>query len=174
MPLYVLSSAESPPGAVASDHLIPLSIAWPVVLDDAPLYLFVSDPRGGYVELKVDADTGALVGLVVIDLPSMIEREIPSEEAESTPGVPVLDVSLWPWRVTPDDREPLRRDIDLKQGLAYTLTADLCIVWFSRAVVDRFLVSGEVRVGISSADELVLVSTPRLAGGADRERVMQG
>jgi hypothetical protein len=85
-----------------------------------PLYLLVNGDQGGYVELKVDPNSGALCGLVVVDLPLYVERAVVPAEVLAGSNVPVLDLDIWEWKVTPDYKEPLKNHADDVSPLAHS------------------------------------------------------
>ena len=165
MTIKVMSSVPSPPAVVTVDPYIPLSVVWGIDPSTSPLYLFVSDPEQGYVELKVHPGSGALVGFVVIDVPRRAGSE-PATTAAPTvhPGEsPVLDLSLWPWKETPDYWEPARRDIDRTTALSLASTADTMAIRFAAVPVVRSIEAGDARVGVSREGELVVIEVSGLA-----------
>jgi hypothetical protein len=153
----VLDGLECPRATTSADPWIPLAVSWQVSLRGGPLYLYISGHEGGYVELKVDPDSGALYALVIVDLPPVIERAV--DEALIVPGSrsPVFDVDLWEWKVTPDYKEPAERGLDATSVLGYSTPGDLFALWFSESAVSRYFECGEARVGVSDVDELVSI-----------------
>ena len=159
MAIKILASAASRAAQVVVDPWVPLSVVWDVAPEVSPLYLFVRDPDHGYVELKVHPESGALVGMVVIDspLPDESARLLGGATAPKGSETAVLDLQLWPWKETPDYREPVRRDIDVLCPLSVTTSADQMTIWFSDRPVARILKAGPVEVGVSAEDELVAI-----------------
>ncbi|MBW3084965.1 hypothetical protein KEM60_01156 [Austwickia sp. TVS 96-490-7B] len=165
MAIRLLASAPSPAAKVAVDPWIPLSVVWDVEPDVSPLYLFVRDPDQGYVELKVHPESGALVGAVIIDLPRPDEhlRRLRGASTPQRSETAVLDLEIWPWKETPDYREPARRDIDVECPLSLTAASDQMTIWFSSLPVAQVLKAGPVEVGVSMEGELVAVMASGLA-----------
>ncbi|KAA2263020.1 hypothetical protein F0L68_11245 [Solihabitans fulvus] len=114
------------------------------------------------MELKIAPDSGALLGLVMIDVPPKVDRAIDIEGNFET-GVPVLDTKMWPWKVTPDYSEPEKRDIDSTEDLACSSGDDSFVLWFSSVAAIKYLRCGDVAVGMSSDDELVCMVATRLS-----------
>lgn len=159
--LKVLNSVKCSGATSSADPWIPLTVSWQVDLRGGPLYLFLTGRHGGFVELKVDPDSGALYALVIVDLPPVVDRRVESAQVEPGSLVPVFDLNLWEWKVTPDYREPSRRDIDVNSELAYSMTEDLLVLWFSESAVREYFACGDIRVGIAASGELVSVVVPR-------------
>lgn len=157
----VLAGAECPGATASADPWIPLTVSWQVSLRGGPLYLYVTGHEGGFVELKVDPDSGALHALVIVDLPPAINRSVDNALAEAGSRSPVFDLDMWEWKITPDYKEPSKRDIDLTSPLAYSAPDDLFALWFSDSHVTHYLECGEARVGISGVSELVSIVVRR-------------
>ncbi|NXY93105.1 hypothetical protein HYE82_01445 [Streptomyces sp. BR123] len=70
------------------------------------------------MEIKVDPETGALVGLTVIDLPTTVDSAAPETSGRTEEAVvPTLDVALWPHRdQLATDRRVARAECDLGHG----------------------------------------------------------
>lgn len=169
--IKVVSSVPSPPAVATVDPWIPLSVVWEIDPFVSPLYLFVHDPEQGYVELKIHPQSGALVGIVLIDLPRTADAEPATDDAAAARDSesPVLDLTLWSWKETPDYREPTRRDIDVEAALSLSSAEDMMSIWFEAKPVARFLQAGNARVGVSRDDELVVITVsglPRSSSGA--------
>jgi hypothetical protein len=82
---------------VESDPWIPFKVTWLPRPPGRPLYLRVSGSQGGEVEIKVDAETGSLVQLIVLEEPpNVAETTDDGTTPVSENLVPVLD--LGPWR----------------------------------------------------------------------------
>lgn len=156
--IRILGSVPSPPAAITVDPWIPLSIRWDIDPHVVPLYAYARDTEQGYVELKIHPESGALLGVVVIDLPRKVESLLALEGIPSigAPASPVLDLMLWPWRETPDYREPSRRDIDLEVKLSHATSGDVLGIEFERRPVTRILQAGSARVCVS--EDLALVA----------------
>ena len=161
MMLKVLDAAECSGAVAEADPWIPLTVSWQTNSYGWVLYMCVADSERNRVELSVDSDSGALFRMVVLDLPPEIAR--PVDEAPTVPGSwsPVFDVNMWEWKVTPDYREPSQFHIDATSPLYHSAQDGLLAVWFSDSPVSRYLACGEVRVGVSSIDELVSVVVRR-------------
>ncbi|WP_415646260.1 hypothetical protein [Stackebrandtia soli] len=161
MMLQILGDVECSGAIAEADPWIPLTVLWQISWRGGPLYLSIHGDDGGYVALKVDPDSGALYSLVVSGLPPESDR--PIDDAPTVPGSwsPVFDVNMWEWKVTPDYREPSQFHIDATSPLYHSAPGDLLAVWFSDSPVSRYLACGEVRVGVSSIDELVSVVVRR-------------
>jgi hypothetical protein len=125
-----------------------------------PLRLYITGASGGYVEMKLDPDSGALYEVVVVDLPPLVEREVEAAPVADRAVSPVLDRELWPWRITPDYREPMRRDIDITEELAYSRSSEVFSLLFSSSRVSSYLACENVKVGLSEDSELVSIVTP--------------
>lgn len=156
----VLASAGCYGATASADPWVPLTVSWQVDMRGGPLYLYINGQDGGYVELNVDPDTGSLCDLVVVDLPPVVDR-VPEAAPTDRALTPVLDLDLWEWKITPDYKEPGRRDIDAVSLLAHSMPGELFALWFSDLPVGRYLVCGEARVGISVSGDLVSVVVPR-------------
>jgi hypothetical protein len=105
---------------VEADPWIPLKVSWQLEVPTGLLNLYVRGVNGGYVEIRVDARTGAIVEVVVIEIPpdSSVRYSMPSDPSEV--GVPTLDREIWERRVTPDYNEPANRDASIEQELSYS------------------------------------------------------
>lgn len=95
--IFVVGSVACDAADVESDPWIPLKVSWWPRGPRQPLYLRVSGSSGGEIELKVDPANGALIQIVVIDAPPVVEAGVgagfvPALEAKRTA---VLDVSEW-------------------------------------------------------------------------------
>ena len=157
----VLGGVECPGATASADPWIPLIVSWQVSLLGGPLYLYVTGNDGGYVELKVDPNSGALYALVIVDLPPMTDRTVEIGPLEAGSLSPIFDLGLWEWKVTPDYKEPAKCDIDATSPLNYSTPGDLFALWFSDVPIGRYLACGDARVGVSPSDELVNIVVPR-------------
>ncbi|GAB3661202.1 hypothetical protein GCM10028833_41200 [Glycomyces tarimensis] len=161
--LRVLGKASCSGVEATGDRWVPLAVYWGVNLRDGPLYLFVTGREGGYIELKVDPNSGALYGLVIINLPPRSERAVEATGIEPESGVPVFDLELWDWKVTPDYREPAGRDAEMDSRLWYSTPSGHFALWFSSSAVRQYLTAGDVSVGVSSNEDLVCIVVPERA-----------
>lgn len=159
--LRVLGQIECLGATASADPWIPLTVTWQVGLRGGPLYLYVTGQEGGYVELKIDPDSGGLYALVIVDLPPQIERNVGHARVETGLNTPVFDLGLWEWKVTPDYKEPVKHDIDVTSALGYSTPDDSFALWFSYSEVSHYLATGDVRVGVSLDGGLVTIVVPR-------------
>lgn len=157
----VIAGVECPGAEACADPWVPLSVSWQVMLRGGPAYLYVTGQNGGYIELKVDPDTGALYALIVVDLPPITSRIAEPAPVEGGSQSPVFDLGLWEWKVTPDYKELAKRDVDATSMLAHSTQGNFFVLWFSSSSVGRYLQCGGVRVGISRGGELVNVMVQR-------------
>ncbi|MFL6125310.1 hypothetical protein [Actinophytocola sp.] len=91
-------TGSSPCGGVAveNDPWIPLKVTWLPRPPGRPLYLRVSGDQGGEIEMKVDAMSGVLVQMIVIEAPPSVDAR--SDDSSTDPLealVPVFDLALW-------------------------------------------------------------------------------
>jgi len=128
-----------------------------------PLYIRVSGTDGGELELEVDRITGQLQKLIVlIDPPSDDSVSIASSlDVTQRPDVaPVMDLSMWPQKVTPDYTEPENHIIWVSETLRFTQTAEFTELRFADQQTSTRLKCGNVSVGISIDGYLASVTTP--------------
>jgi hypothetical protein len=141
---------------VESDRWVPLMVEWDH--DGLGLVrLVITDPRGGFVELCADPDSGVLCRFVVINLPPRVVRE-PEAAAVRSGSVPVLDRRMWP--AEHDYDRAWSNNVDFRREMAYSVDADRFTVWISRGAVAEHLQAGSARIGVSSAGDLVSVDVP--------------
>lgn len=136
------------------DPWVPLRISWH---DNGrqPLYLMVTGTNGGYVEIKVDPETGALVGLTVIDLPPMVAGPAPETSGSTEEAVvPTLDVTLWPHR---DQLATDRRVARAECGLGACPSPGRFTLVFSAEPSSRRTQCGGTTVELSASGELTRV-----------------
>ncbi len=88
------------------DPWISLIVKWGVENFGDLLHLLVRDPAQGYLELQVDPESGALVALILLNEPEEIGRAVDDVAQIRDFESPVLDLSIWPWKATPDYKEP--------------------------------------------------------------------
>ena len=86
--------AASTGAVLETDRWVPLMLEWDCVISDAPLNLFIKAPTHGFVELKIDPDTGALIGFVIIDLPHEDGQGRTLHNIPTQPGTPIIDRDL--------------------------------------------------------------------------------
>ena len=158
--LKVLAGAACLGATVSADPWVPLTISWHLSMQGGPLRLYLTGDEGGYVELNVSPDSGALSRLVLVNVPPTTDRifEVPGGAAEQLS--PVLDLGLWEWKVTPDYREPASRDAELSSTLTYSKRSDEFTLWFSGSPVVRIITCGKVCVGVSQDNEMVAIRVP--------------
>ncbi|MDO5082437.1 MAG: hypothetical protein Q4D89_03410 [Arachnia propionica] len=152
--------AASTGTVIETDRWVPLMMEWDCVISDAPLYLFIRDPADGFVELKIDPDTGALIGFVIIDLPQKDDRGRTLHGVPTKVGTPVVDRDMWPWKVTPDYREPAKRNVDMTLPLASSVDDDHLTVWIGEGQPEVNLTTGDVAVTIGRDGALLAISVP--------------
>lgn len=143
-----------------ADPWIPLKVSWPVERHGGALNLYLRGAGGGYVELRSDEVSGALTELVVIDTPPDGDRTPDTSAPEAADRTVVLDAEMWEWKVTPDYREPARRDTTMTTDLTLAVAGGQTTVWFGTAEPVRFAIAGTVRAGLTAQDELICVSVP--------------
>lgn len=161
--IAVVGSIECAGSTVSADPWIPLKISWEIALEGQPLYLFVSGDSGGYVELKIDPNSGALYGLVLLESPPQTPRSISQAVKSTNHRVPLVDLDLWDWRVTPDYREPTGRDAEMTCQLGQSAFNDALRIWFSSEPVLELLRCQDATVGIGAHGDLVVVEVPQPA-----------
>jgi hypothetical protein len=150
----VVGSAKCSSVTVEADYWIPLKVTWNVERRTGVLYLFVSGEDGGYVELKADEHTGALLQFVVVEAPPVsTEHSWVAELAEE--GTPLLDTAMWDWRITPDYAEPAGREISVVQRMSMSMGDRMLLVAVSDRPPSYFIGSAEARVGITDDGEMV-------------------
>jgi hypothetical protein len=142
---------------VEADPWIPLKVSWQLTMRTGLLNLYVRGSDGGYVEIRVDSQTGALAELVVIDDPPECPVPCSPPAAPLETGVPTLDRAMWEWRTTPDYTEPVSRDISIEQRLFYSTSESLVALRFADTEVARSLGSEDAQVGVSVDGELVCI-----------------
>jgi hypothetical protein len=153
--IKVVGSASAEGAQVSADPWIPLMVYWGTAAAMGHLDLYIDGSDGGYVELRVDAVTGALTELVVLESPPHRGAEYLAGEVSTQTGVPTIDLAMWEWRVTPDYEEPARKDARVKQRLSRWESASVVALQFSDDPPDHLLSAGDVRIGVSSSGELV-------------------
>lgn len=159
--IRVVDSAPCGPIQVTADPWIPLTVKWQLAARSGILNLYIRGTDGGYVEMRVDEGTGALVELVVIDAPpdSSSRCSVPSDSV--TAGTVVLDREIWEWRVTPDYVEPAKRDSTIIQPISWSLLGETISLMFNGSKASRFVGSNDAAAGISESDELVCITVKR-------------
>ncbi|QPL06037.1 MULTISPECIES: hypothetical protein [Actinomyces] len=145
---------------IETDRWVPLMMEWDSVISDAPLYLFIREPADGFVELKIDPDTGALIGFVIIDLPQEDGRGRTLHGVPAKAGTPVVDRDMWPCKVTPDYREPAKRNVDMSLSLASSVDDNCLTVWIGEGQPEANLTTEDVAVTIGRDGALLAISVP--------------
>ena len=152
---------------IETDWWVPLMLEWHCIISDAPLNLFIKDPMYGFVELKIDPDTGALIGFVIIDLPHEDAQGRTLHGVHSEAGAPIVDRDMWPWKVTPDYREPAKRNLDMTLPLASSVHDDRLTVWIGDGQPEVNLTTEDVHVTIGRDGALLAISVPWPKESAD-------
>lgn len=165
--ITTIGVAASTGTVLATDRWVPLMLEWDCIISDTPLYLFIKDPTHGFVELKIDRDTGALIGFVIIDLPHEDGQGRTLHAVPSKPGSPIIDRDLWPWKVTPDYREPANRDLDMTLPLASSVHDDRLTVWIGDGQPEVNLTTEDVTVTIGHDGTLLAIAVPWPKESAD-------
>ncbi|MER5750103.1 hypothetical protein [Streptomyces sp. NPDC002088] len=114
---------------VEVDPWVPLKVSWDVDREAQPLYLLIAGASGGYLELKVHPESGALLSLTVIDLPvevGYVELKSPAEIIDSL--VPVFDVAEWG---DVSGIPPGKRMVRLESEMTYSQSPDRFVLSFS-------------------------------------------
>lgn len=156
--IRVVDCAPCGPIEVTADPGIPLSVKWQLAVRSGILNLYIRGIDGGYVEMRVDESTGALVELVVIQAPPdgpsrcSIPSDLPTSETV------VLNREIWEWHVTPDYIEPARRDASVSQKLSWSVLDNTVSLLFGESEVSRLIGSPDAVVGISKSRELACMT----------------
>ncbi|EHR62592.1 hypothetical protein [Saccharomonospora cyanea] len=158
--LRVLGRAPSGLARSEADPWIPLKVFWEVRRPGVSLDLHITGRSGGFVEMRVDSESGALHELVGITLPPVTRRTLQEAPVVEDMASPVLDRELWPWKVTPDYKEPERTNIDMSGELSVSTVEGDVVLWFSDLPVHGYIACGEVKVGCSSTSDLVCIVAP--------------
>ena len=153
----VMGFAESTGVTVEVDPWIPLTLRWHEKLLADVLYLMVTGRDGGYVELNIDSRSGALVGLIIVDLPAVTKRGydgLPDARDESHFLTLVLDLGAWTWKTTPDYAEPKEKVSEATSELEVAVRGQVLTLWFSPSEPVEFVGGGPVRMGLSADGQL--------------------
>jgi hypothetical protein len=140
---------------VQADPWIPLTVTWQLERGSGLLNLYVRGTSGGYLEMRVDESTRALVELVVIESPPETVSHCSVPDGLTTLGTVVLDRDIWQWRVTPDYTEPAKRDSSVLQELSWSVQGDTISLLFASSQPTLFVGAGDAQLGISESGELV-------------------
>ena len=156
----VLGEAPSTGADDLSDFWLPMKIQWWPDSSGSPLLLMVAGPAEGYVELKVDAATGALTELIVITEPPGLDLDPRTGEAraDSRGATPVLDRSAWGLGDEPQlvPYAPVLHHLDVFSGdLAFHRAPDANVLVLSKRPVARLMRSGPAAVAVSEDGHLV-------------------
>lgn len=148
-----------------ADPYISLTVRWGAESPPTVLNLYVRDPVQGYVELTINAASGDLTSLVVIDEPETTNRRLVDPRVLVRDQGVQLDRGLWGWKVTPDYVEPKHSGADIDQKMSMSIIEDAVAIWFSQDSIHKAYSCNSVAIGVSSGDELVGVSVtdPSLA-----------
>ena len=159
--IRVIGHASCGATQVQADPWIPLTVNWQFEERSGLLNLYVRGANGGYVEMRVDECTGALLELVVIEAPPERVQHCSPSNISTISGTVVLDREMWQWRVTPDYVEPTTRDVSMLQDLSWSVQEDKILLLFSKARPTWLAGSNEAEFGISEAGELVCMAVSR-------------
>lgn len=146
--ISVIGTADCDEAEVESDPWIPLKISWWPRGQRQPLYLRVSGSSGGEVELKIDPANGALVQMVVIDMPPLAEVPYTATSAASRRSAAVLDVTHW------SGDGSIRRVVG---DLSFVQTERAAEVRFGDTAADWYAQCDGVTVGVSAGGQLVSI-----------------
>ena len=90
----VLGETAAASVSVETDQWVPLTVKWDTPNTGQALFPYFEDPGEGFVELKIDSDTGALLGFVILNLPQTDGKERSLDRVYTRPGIPLLDHEL--------------------------------------------------------------------------------
>jgi hypothetical protein len=156
--LSVLDSIDCPQVILENDPWIPLKVSWDVPRVGQPLYLRVSGDEGGEVEVKVDPISGALLQVIVLDVPPGLEGfDLLPTGTRSEGQTPVLERSKWEWKVTPDYSEVKNSVARSVEKLRMARVVNVVTLSFSSQPAVKFIGCGSVRVGVAIDGELVSI-----------------
>ena len=85
----------------------------------------------------------------------------------SEAGTPIIDRDMWPWKVTPDYREPAKRNLDMTLPLASSVHDDRLTVWIGDGQPEVNLTTEDVHVTIGRDGALLAISVPWPKESAD-------
>jgi hypothetical protein len=156
--IKVVGQASCDASNVEADPWIPLTVTWQVERESGLLSLYVRGTSGGYVEMRVDESSRALVELVVIESPPEAVSNCSVPDDLTVLGTVVLDRDIWQWRVTPDYTEPAKRDASTLQDLSWSVQGDKISLRFATSQPSWFVGAGDVQFGISESGELVCMA----------------
>ncbi|MFM9550721.1 hypothetical protein ACKI19_00180 [Streptomyces caniscabiei] len=141
------------PGAtVEQDPWVPLKVTWHVDGGVQPLYLLVEGSGKGYVELKLHPDSGALMSLIVVDLPA--EKRCASRGIEGQVFdffTPAFDVTLWGHA---NSVATERRVVRAVGDLSYSQGKDSICLGFIEGASESVIKCGSVSVEVSKSGAL--------------------
>lgn len=142
-----------------SDYYIPFSVSWWPRKPTFPLSMMITGVEGGYVELKVDPDTGGLLEVIAIITPPLLAEDprparVMSDVREGKSAR--LSRSLWPQACRPDSWNVIRVAV---QDLALYQAADVAVLRFSQEPIVRWLGDRHVVIGVSKDGALATVET---------------
>ncbi|WTO35030.1 hypothetical protein OG399_33720 [Streptomyces achromogenes] len=148
--------------AVESDPYIPLTISWSSENKRQPLYWRITGKAGGELEIKVDAQSGAIRELVIIEAPpKAIGADTPdSREAEA--GIPVFNRSPWGISTNPDYSEFKAGVVTSTEDLSFSMENGTIKLAFSTKRAVRALVCDNVQIYLAGDGSLsaVVVQSP--------------
>jgi hypothetical protein len=155
--LRVVRVGEPRPASVESDDYICLAyiclaVDWVPPASVRPVYYRVHGELSGDVEVKLEPNTGEVIGLVVIEPPSNRIR-VPRSALERGSGSGAVFIDLEEWDLDAD-HFPRRQVVHDKQTLALgEAEGSIYYSWFDEEP-DRFIWSGSVGLGITVSNKL--------------------
>jgi hypothetical protein len=156
--IKVVGQASCDASNVEADPWIPLTVTWQLERGSGLLSLYVRGTSGGYLEMRVDESSRALVELVVIESPPEAVSHCSVPDDLTVLGTVVLDRDIWQWRVTPDYTEPAKRDASMQQELSWSVQGDKISLLFATSQPSWFVGAGDAQFGISESGELVCMA----------------
>lgn len=156
--IKIVGQASCDASDVQADPWIPLTVTWRLERGSGLLNLYVRGTNGGYLEMRVDESTRALVELVVIEAPPEMASHCSSARDLPALGTVVIDRDIWEWRVTPDYTEPAKRDASMRQELSWSVQGDKISLLFATSQPTWFVCAGDAQFGISESGELVCMA----------------
>lgn len=137
---------------VEGEYYIDLSIRWPTDHRGYAFTFLLEGDDGGYVEFMVDADNGSLRSVVVLILPP-VDASLSEPPAPSREGHLVVHPGLAPYI----------RDTNMSftTHLRWHDLGDRYLMQLFSEPVTHYVVSGDVRFGLTADDRLATLSAPK-------------
>lgn len=152
---------------IESDYYIPFKVTWWPKSRALPLVMMIKGSNGGYVELKVDPDTGALLAVIAVTSPPVLtEDPRPTRkvgDVRQGKGAR-LSIAPWPQDVPTHGWNVLHVE---SQELAMYRAGDVTVLRFSQEPVATWLGNRHVVVGVSKNGSLVTVESHESSGARD-------